>query len=110
MNKLKSSYLEFEQNSSSLDESSINYKLVFQSMCDLVETLTFSDAEEIKAFLKEKNQEDILSVPFWFRTLAFKLLVLKNPDNKNIDQAINDLMIFGEEWADEIAQYEKMKK
>lgn len=105
MTDIKKAYEVFFENSSS-SSSNTDYEKVYRSTESLIEVLSYSNDNEILELLLEKNKEDIMSMPFWFRTLAFKLLVLSSGKNKEyIELAINDLSLFGG-WDSQIEEYQ----
>jgi len=79
----------------------------------LIEELTFSEPEEIVAFLNEVKAEDVTALPVWLRNLAYRLATLQRPnDAQLLAEAGSDLLLFGD-WDDIanelLARYEALK-
>ena len=68
---------------------------------DFIETLTFAEADEILAMLRELFAEEWICFPVWARHLAFRLVCLQRPDDGELlREAAGDLFCFGPDWDD----------
>ncbi|HIK11535.1 MAG TPA: hypothetical protein IGS52_14960 [Oscillatoriaceae cyanobacterium M33_DOE_052] len=73
-----------------------------------IETLTFSNFDEIVAMLDKSLTEDWMAMPVWARNLAFRLACLQAPKNHEIRRrAAADLRCFGPDWDGEAEQLER---
>ncbi len=64
-----------------------------------IETLMFSDFNEIVAMLDKALADDWIGVPVWARNLAFRFACLLEPKNAEIRRrAAADLRCFGPDW------------
>jgi hypothetical protein len=71
---------------------------------DFIEKLTFADAGEIQAALRDVQAADWMALPVWARNLAYRLACLQRPDDPHLlHEAAADLLSFGPDW-DETAQ------
>lgn len=69
---------------------------------DFVEKITFADADEIVAALRDVLAEDWMALPVWARNLAYRLACLQRPDDQALlAEAAADLLSFGPDWDDE---------
>ena len=67
-----------------------------------IETLTFSDFNEIVAMLDKALEDDWIGFPVWARNLAFRLACLLERKNAAIRRrAAADLRCFGPDWDEE---------
>jgi len=81
-------------------------KLFFASK-QYIETLSSSSSQEIEGMLQYIYDNYYIECPFWARLIAFRILVLQNPDNEEIKRwAKNDIIMFGgPEWKDIVKEW-----
>lgn len=68
---------------------------------DFLEAVTFADADEIVAALRQALDRDWIGLPVWVRNLAFRLACLQRPDDAELHRRAGaDLRSFGPDWDD----------
>ncbi|AJC60556.1 MULTISPECIES: hypothetical protein [Streptomyces] len=74
-----------------------------------VEKLTFADAEEILAMLRELSPHLVDGqLPVWVRNLAYRLVLLQRPDEPVLmREAAHSLRLHGPDWDDIAADLAK---
>ena len=78
------------------------------SLHRFIEELTFADADDILAMLRELKNEDWLGLPVYVRNLAYRLVCLQKPDDPVVlREAGADLYLFGLDWDDIAADLEE---
>ncbi|MET8451092.1 hypothetical protein [Streptomyces sp. NPDC005209] len=67
-----------------------------------VEELTFADAEDIVAMLRELSPHGVDGrLPVWVRNLAYRLVLLQRPDEPALmREAAESLWLHGPDWDD----------
>ncbi|QFZ72195.1 hypothetical protein GFH48_02025 [Streptomyces fagopyri] len=74
-----------------------------------VEELTFADADEILAMLRELSPHVVDGqLPVWIRNLAYRLVLLQRPDEPALmREAAENLWLHGPDWDDIAAALQK---
>ena len=68
----------------------------------VIETLTFSNFQEIVSMLNNFLDENLLILPPWTRNLSYRLACFLAPNDSEIRRiAAADLLVVGPDWDDE---------
>ena len=86
------------QNLCLLDDKNLDSGYVFAE--DYILILSSSSSHEIKEMIIYVLENYYMECPFWAKTIAFRILINKNPNDKEIiEWAIADALMFGDpEW------------
>jgi hypothetical protein len=72
-----------------------------------IEVLSLSSSDEIKEMIRYVYEHYYMECPFWVKLIAFKMLLLQNPDDEEIKQwAKADAEMFGgPEWKEAVSNW-----
>lgn len=73
-----------------------------EAVREFIETITFSNSDDIVSMLHSFLADDWMALPVWARNLAYRLACLQRPNDPDLlREAAADLLSFGPDWDDE---------
>ncbi len=103
---LLNNYNTFKQSGSSSNGQEIDYKNLYHATQELIPEIVFTGVESLDSLLQRELNEDFFNLPFWLRTLIFRLMQLQKPSVDLYERAIADLRCFLPEGDDKLVSLE----
>lgn len=84
-----------------------DWEQISRSSQNYIEVLCNSNSQEIKEMIKFVYENYYMECPFWAKLIAFKILILENPEDDELRQwAVADSKMFGSpEWSEIVSNW-----
>ena len=102
-------YTKFMEVGSAQSVKQIDFQLLFKAAVELVEYVATCNPTELKAFLRNKSEDELYYMPYWLKLIIIKLITLNDPsDSEMIEWAMTHLSWFVEVDSEIITDLKKM--